>query len=47
VYDKAIQEFDYTTACVIAVVNVALSLTLYALYRLLVGRLGGARAGMV
>ena len=47
VYDKAIQEFDYTTACVIAVVNIALSLALYALYRTLLGRLGGARAGMV
>jgi 2-aminoethylphosphonate transport system permease protein len=46
VYDKAIQEFDYTTACVIAVVNVALSLTLYALYRTLLGRFGGARAGL-
>ena len=32
VYDKAIQEFDYTTACVIAVVNVVLSLVaLFAL----------------
>jgi 2-aminoethylphosphonate transport system permease protein len=47
IYDKAIQEFDYTTACVIAVVNVALSLLLYALYRTLVGRMGGARAGVV
>jgi 2-aminoethylphosphonate transport system permease protein len=47
VYDKAIQEFDYTTACVIAVVNVALSLALYALYRTLIGRFGGARAGLV
>jgi 2-aminoethylphosphonate transport system permease protein len=47
VYDKAIQEFDYTTACVIAVVNVVLSLALYALYRTLVGRFGGARAGLV
>src|SRR5580704_10345601 len=38
VYDKAIQEFDYTTACVIAVVNVALSLALYSLYRFAVAR---------
>ena len=30
VYDKAIQEFDYTTACVIAVINVVLSLSLYS-----------------
>jgi 2-aminoethylphosphonate transport system permease protein len=47
IYDKAIQEFDYATACVIAVVNVALSLALYALYRSLVGRMGGAGAGVV
>jgi 2-aminoethylphosphonate transport system permease protein len=40
VYGKAIEEDDYTTACVIAVVNVALSLSLYALYRVLVGRAG-------
>ncbi len=33
VYDKAIQEFDYTTACVIAMVNIGLSLALYTLYR--------------
>jgi 2-aminoethylphosphonate transport system permease protein len=47
VYDKAIQEFDYTTACVIAVINVALSLALYAVYRTLVARLGGGHAGVV
>ncbi len=47
VYSKAIQEFDYTTACVIAVANLVLSLGLYTLYRVLVGRLGGARAGLV
>ncbi len=47
VYDKAIQEFDYTTACVIAVVNVCLSLSLYTLYRLTMARFGGARAGLV
>ncbi len=47
IYDKAIQEFDYTTACVIAVVNVVLSLSLYSLYRVLVVRLGGHRAGLV
>jgi len=43
VYGKAIQEDDYTTACVIAVVNVALSLALYALYRVLVARAGAGR----
>ncbi len=47
VYDKAIQEFDYTTGCVIAVVNVALSLALFRLYRLLLRGLAGSRAGLV
>lgn len=47
IYDKAIQEFDYPTACVIAVVNVALSLGLYAVYRTLIGRFGGSNAGVV
>jgi 2-aminoethylphosphonate transport system permease protein len=47
VYDKAIQEFDYTTACVIAVVNIALSLALYSLYRFTVAQVGGRRAGLV
>jgi 2-aminoethylphosphonate transport system permease protein len=47
VYDKAIQQFDYTTACVIAVVNVALSLALYSLYRFVVAYFGGRRAGLV
>jgi 2-aminoethylphosphonate transport system permease protein len=47
VYSKAIQEFDYTTACVIALANLILSLGLYGLYRFAVGRLGGARAGLV
>jgi 2-aminoethylphosphonate transport system permease protein len=46
VYDKAIQEFDYTTACVIAVVNIALSLGLYAVYRMVIAYCGGRRAGM-
>jgi len=47
VYDKAIQEFDYGTACVIATVNILLSVGLYFLYRTVLGRFGGARAGMV
>ena len=47
IYDKAIQQFDYTTACVIAVVNVALSLSLYSLYRFVVAYFGGQRAGLV
>lgn len=46
IYDKAIQEFDYTTACVIAVVNIALSLGLYACYRTIVSLCGGRRAGL-
>jgi 2-aminoethylphosphonate transport system permease protein len=47
IYDKAIQEFDYSTACVIAVVNVVLSLGLFTLYRLVIGRLGGRHAAVV
>src|SRR5262249_33967205 len=47
VYDKAIQEFDYGEACVIALVNVLLSLSLYFLYRFVLGRFGGHRAGLV
>jgi 2-aminoethylphosphonate transport system permease protein len=40
IYDKAIQESDYQSACVIALVNVALSLGLFGLYRLAARRLG-------
>ncbi|HEX7390525.1 MAG TPA: 2-aminoethylphosphonate ABC transporter permease subunit [Acidiphilium sp.] len=47
VYDKAIQEFDYTSACVVAVVNVCLSLSLYSVYRLVMSRFGGSNAGLV
>ena len=47
VYDKAIQEFDYTAACVIAVINVALSLSLYLVYRMVIARFGGRNAGVV
>jgi 2-aminoethylphosphonate transport system permease protein len=47
VYDKAIQEFDYGTACVIAVVNILLSLGLYFLYRFLISRFRGNHAGLV
>ena len=47
VYEKAIQEFDYPTACVIAVLNVLLSLSLYALYRAAIGRMRGGNAGLV
>jgi 2-aminoethylphosphonate transport system permease protein len=47
VYSKAILEGDYTGACVVAVVNVALSVALYGLYRIAVSRTtpGGRRAG--
>jgi 2-aminoethylphosphonate transport system permease protein len=41
IYDKAIQESDYPAACVIAIVNVALSLGLFGLYRYAARRLGG------
>ncbi|MGY5802297.1 2-aminoethylphosphonate ABC transporter permease subunit [Rhizobium sp. LEGMi12c] len=47
IYAKAIQEFDYTTACVIAVVNVVLSLGLYSIYRAVIAHFGGNRADMV
>jgi len=47
VYDKAIQEGDYTPACAIAVINVVLSLSLYSLYRLVLARFGGRNAGVV
>ncbi len=47
IYDKAIQQFDYTSACAIAVVNVALSLGLYMLYRFVVAYFGSRRAGLV
>jgi 2-aminoethylphosphonate transport system permease protein len=41
IYSKAIQEADYQGACAIAIVNVALSLALFGLYRLAARRLGG------
>jgi 2-aminoethylphosphonate transport system permease protein len=41
IYSKAIQESDYQAACVIAIVNVALSLGLFSLYRFAARRLGG------
>jgi 2-aminoethylphosphonate transport system permease protein len=47
VYDKAIQQGDYTAACVIAMINIALSLALYTLYRNLLAKLGGRNAGVV
>jgi 2-aminoethylphosphonate transport system permease protein len=47
VYDKAIQEGDYTWACVAAIINVLLSLSLYSLYRFVLAHFGGRNAGMV
>lgn len=47
IYGKAIQEFDYTAACVIAIANIVLSLGLYGFYRCISLWLGGRRAGMV
>jgi len=41
IYGKAIQESDYQAACTIALVNVALSLGLFGLYRFAARRLGG------
>lgn len=41
IYNKAIQESDYQTACIIAVINIALSLGLFSLYRVAARRLGG------
>ncbi|HET6355092.1 2-aminoethylphosphonate ABC transporter permease subunit [Streptomyces sp.] len=41
VYGKAILESDYPAACVVAVVNIAISVGLYSLYRM-VGRRVGA-----
>jgi len=40
IYGKAIQESAYQVACIIALVNIALSLGLFGLYRLAAGRLG-------
>lgn len=44
VYTKALLDGDYTGACVVAVVNIALSVTLYALYRTVTSRTGGRAA---
>lgn len=43
VYGKAILDGDYTGACVVAVVNIALSLALYGLYRTITTRMDGVR----
>ncbi|MFJ9613216.1 2-aminoethylphosphonate ABC transporter permease subunit [Streptomyces noursei] len=41
VYTKAILDGDYTGACVVAVINIALSAALYALYRTVMARTAG------
>ena len=41
IYDKAIQESDYQAACTIALVNIALSLGLFSLYRFAARQVGG------
>ncbi|MFF4606728.1 2-aminoethylphosphonate ABC transporter permease subunit [Streptomyces sp. NPDC001339] len=46
VYTKAILDGDYTGACVVAVVNIVLSVALYVLYRTLISRTGMSRTGM-
>ncbi|MET9292888.1 2-aminoethylphosphonate ABC transporter permease subunit [Streptomyces sp. NPDC003077] len=43
VYTKAMLDGDYTGACVVAVVNIVLSVLLYALYRSVVARTGAGR----
>ncbi|EJG5495644.1 2-aminoethylphosphonate ABC transporter permease subunit, partial [Salmonella enterica] len=40
VYSKAILESDYTVACMIALINIVLSLGLFSLYRLAASRTG-------
>ncbi|WP_445330473.1 2-aminoethylphosphonate ABC transporter permease subunit [Streptomyces sp. GSL17-111] len=46
VYTKAIFDYDYPAACVVAVVSVVLSVSLYLLYRAgAIGASGGHRAG--
>ncbi|KAF1367687.1 2-aminoethylphosphonate ABC transporter permease subunit [Yokenella regensburgei] len=40
VYSKAILESDYSVACMIALINIALSLALFAVYRLVAARSG-------
>jgi len=47
IYNEALNLFDYTAACAVAMVNVVLSLGLYSLYRVLLARAGGDRAAVV
>lgn len=47
IYSKAILESDYTSACVVATVNIALSVGLYGLYRLAVARANRTAGGGV
>lgn len=47
VHSKGVVTFDYPAACVVAAVEVALSLLLYGLYRWVFTRTGGGRAVLV
>ncbi len=47
VHSKGVVTFDYPAACVVAAVEVALSLLLYGLYRWVFARTGGGRAVLV
>lgn len=47
IHGKALQEFDYATACAIAVANVALSLGLFAAYRATLAWWGGRHVALV
>ncbi len=45
VYSEAILESDYPAACVVAVVNIAISVGLFGLYRAMVARTGRGGKG--
>ena len=47
VYSKAILQGDYAGACAAAVANIAISLSLYALYNRALARFGAGHAGLV
>ncbi len=47
IYSKAIQESAYQVACIVAVVNIALSLGLFSLYRFAAARFEADDAGLV
>lgn len=47
IHGKALQEFDYPTACAIAVANIALSVGLFVAYRTILGWWGSRYAALV